>query len=234
MFPPQTTFGAASARRPRIWNQTRIQQRFSRPDPHERSQSDQAAIGTWMQALYECGQFSCDTIDRWDAVIQTRRLSLRGGLRLLRVARSIADLRASETVEVADLASALCFRVLISSNPETGHRMCRSPQRPCRHIPIGCGPMAGGLVFSSLGLPMAWDRVSTTGTNYQLATHGFSLVSLNSVSGRRRRQQANTELSACRCGISDGDGVLSLRCTSRSGSRGDADARSAKIPAFET
>ena len=62
------------------------------------------------KALYECGQFSCDTIDRWDAVIQTRRLSLRSGLRLLRVARSIADLRASETVEVADLASALCFR----------------------------------------------------------------------------------------------------------------------------
>lgn len=62
------------------------------------------------KALYECGQFSPDTIDRWDAVIQARRLSLRSGLRLLRVARSVADLRASATVEVADLASALCFR----------------------------------------------------------------------------------------------------------------------------
>ncbi len=63
-----------------------------------------------VRALHERGQFRPDTIDRWEAVIQTRRLSLRSALRLLRVARSVADLRASETVEVEDLASALCFR----------------------------------------------------------------------------------------------------------------------------
>ena len=62
------------------------------------------------KALYEYGQFSPDTIDRWEAVIHARKLSLRSGLRLLRVARSVADLRASETVDIADLASALCFR----------------------------------------------------------------------------------------------------------------------------
>ena len=74
-------------------------------NPDQRSNRDLDA-----KALYECGQFSPDTIDRWDAVIQARRLSLRSGLRLLRVARSVADLRVSEMVEVPDLASALCFR----------------------------------------------------------------------------------------------------------------------------
>lgn len=80
-------------------------QRMMDRNPDQRSNRDLDA-----KALYECGQFRPDTIDRWDAVIQARRLSLRSGLRLLRVARSVADLRVSEMVEVADLASALCFR----------------------------------------------------------------------------------------------------------------------------
>ena len=80
-------------------------QRMMDRNPDQRSNRDLDA-----RALYEYGQFSPDTIDRWDAVIQARRLSLRSGLRLLRVARSVADLRISEMVEVADLASALCFR----------------------------------------------------------------------------------------------------------------------------
>ena len=92
---------------PRLNAETILQarERMMERNPDQRTNRDLDA-----KALYESGQFSAETIDRWEAVVHARRLSLRSGLRLLRVARSVADLRASESVDVADLASALCFR----------------------------------------------------------------------------------------------------------------------------
>ena len=49
--------------------------------------------------------------------MHSRRLSLRSGLCLLRVARTVADLRDDPEVTVADLASALCFRSFDLSEP---------------------------------------------------------------------------------------------------------------------
>jgi magnesium chelatase family protein len=46
----------------------------------------------------------------WRQAIQGRRLSARSAERLLRVARSLADLEDRERVEPADLAEALTYR----------------------------------------------------------------------------------------------------------------------------
>ncbi len=67
--------------------------------------------------LSEGGGFQPDTLSRWDNVMHSRRLSLRSGLCLLRVARTVADLRDDPEVTVADLASALCFRSFDLSEP---------------------------------------------------------------------------------------------------------------------
>ena len=67
-----------------------------------------------------CLQFRQDraeTISHWEDVLRARRLSMRSGLRLLRVARTVADLRASDQVTMENLASALCFRSFDVAEP---------------------------------------------------------------------------------------------------------------------
>ena len=46
----------------------------------------------------------------WERAMEQRRLSARGGMRLLRVARTIADLAGQPTVGTAAIAEALTFR----------------------------------------------------------------------------------------------------------------------------
>ena len=46
----------------------------------------------------------------WERALEQRRLSARSGLRLLRVARTIADLAGEEAVRAGAIAEALTFR----------------------------------------------------------------------------------------------------------------------------
>ena len=63
------------------------------------------------------GGFRTETLSRWEDVLRVRRLSLRSGMGLLRIARTVADLRASDQVSVEDLASALRFRSFDVAEP---------------------------------------------------------------------------------------------------------------------
>lgn len=56
------------------------------------------------------GAFQSDTLTSWEQVMSVRRLSLRSGLKLLKVSRTIADLAGERDVTVEHLATALCFR----------------------------------------------------------------------------------------------------------------------------
>jgi magnesium chelatase family protein len=69
------------------------------------------------QGLQRHGRFKAETICHWEEVMRSRRLSMRSGLRLLRVARTVADLHESEAVDIENLASALCFRSFDLSEP---------------------------------------------------------------------------------------------------------------------
>ena len=56
------------------------------------------------------GAFRSETLTSWEQVLKARRLSLRSGLKLLKVSRTIADLAGQGEVTVGHLATALCFR----------------------------------------------------------------------------------------------------------------------------
>jgi len=61
-------------------------------------------------ALGRIGNFSPEALERWEQVVSQRQLTARSGLRLLRVARTLADLEDRDQVGKEDLAEALCFR----------------------------------------------------------------------------------------------------------------------------
>jgi len=88
---------AASVHRARV----RMRQR----NPHGLTNRELSA-----DALQRHGRFRAETLSRWEDVLRARRLSIRSGLCLLRVARTVADLQASEQVSVENLVSALRFR----------------------------------------------------------------------------------------------------------------------------
>jgi magnesium chelatase family protein len=69
--------------------------------------------------LRELGQFEPMALDLWQRAIAQRCLSARSGERLLRVARSIADLEGQTAVGPAAMAEALCYR---SFDPELQER----------------------------------------------------------------------------------------------------------------
>lgn len=49
-------------------------------------------------------------LERWEQAVSHRKLTARSGLRVLRVARTLADLRDQASISQGDLAEALCFR----------------------------------------------------------------------------------------------------------------------------
>ena len=100
------TFSAASIHRARV----RMRQR----NPDSVTNRELSA-----EALQRHGRFGAETICHWEDVIRARRLSMRSGLRLLRVARTVADLHANEQVTLEHLASALCFRAFDVAEPWT-------------------------------------------------------------------------------------------------------------------
>jgi magnesium chelatase family protein len=57
-------------------------------------------FGSIEEAAFKC----------WEQVVSKRQLSMRSSLRLLRVARTIADLEATSSVGKQHVAEALCFR----------------------------------------------------------------------------------------------------------------------------
>ena len=61
-------------------------------------------------ALGEHTNLKSALLDRWERIVQQRKLSARSGLRVLRVARTLADLHNRDCIDSADLAEALCFR----------------------------------------------------------------------------------------------------------------------------
>ena len=56
------------------------------------------------------GEIRSETFASWEQVMGLRRYSLRSGLKLLKVSRTIADLECQQEVSVQHLATALCFR----------------------------------------------------------------------------------------------------------------------------
>ena len=60
--------------------------------------------------LGQCGRISSAALDLWQQAVDQRGLSARAAERLLRVARTIADLEASPEVEASALAEALSYR----------------------------------------------------------------------------------------------------------------------------
>lgn len=60
--------------------------------------------------LGRVGQIDERTFQSWEVITKKRQLSLRSSLRLLRVARTIADLAADQQVNEHHLAEAICFR----------------------------------------------------------------------------------------------------------------------------
>ena len=61
-------------------------------------------------ALGESAGGDSTVLERWEQAIRQRKLSARSGLRVLRVARTLADLRDQACISQGDLAEALCFR----------------------------------------------------------------------------------------------------------------------------
>ncbi len=59
----------------------------------------------------------CDgVLEQWERAVHQRKLSARSGLRVLRVARTLADLRDQAKISGRDLAAALCFRSFDTGN----------------------------------------------------------------------------------------------------------------------
>ena len=67
------------------------------------------------QDLGRIGQLDEEALALWEQVVDCRRLSARSGLRLLRVARSLADLHDQDRVSKVAMAEAICFRSFDSS-----------------------------------------------------------------------------------------------------------------------
>ena len=67
------------------------------------------------QDLGRIGQLDEEALALWEQVVDCRRLSARSGLRLLRVARSLADLHDQDRVSKVAIAEAICFRSFDSS-----------------------------------------------------------------------------------------------------------------------
>ena len=101
---PETTFSASSIHQARV----RMRQR----NPKSLSNRELSA-----RSLERYGRFKAETISHWEEVVRTRRLSMRSGLCLLRVARTVADLQANDHVSLENLASAVCFRSFDVAEP---------------------------------------------------------------------------------------------------------------------
>ena len=56
------------------------------------------------------GQFAAEALQLWERLVAQRGLSTRSGIRLLRVARTVADLNGRKTVGADDMAEASGFR----------------------------------------------------------------------------------------------------------------------------
>ena len=74
-------------------------------NPDGRLNSQLSALELGRYGLIEERAFQC-----WEQVVSKRQLSMRSSLRLLRVARTIADLEAMPKVGEQQLAEAICFR----------------------------------------------------------------------------------------------------------------------------
>jgi magnesium chelatase family protein len=61
-------------------------------------------------ALGESAGGDSAVLERWEQAVRQRKLSARSGLRVLRVARTLADLRDQASISQGDLSEALCFR----------------------------------------------------------------------------------------------------------------------------
>ena len=57
-------------------------------------------------------------LERWERAVRQRQLTARSGVRVLRVARTLADLRDRASITEGDLAEALCFRSFDASNTD--------------------------------------------------------------------------------------------------------------------
>ena len=68
--------------------------------------------GLSAEELGTVGQFDDSALTLWENVSNCRHLSARSGLRLLRVARSLADLQDQDQVSSAQIAEATCFTSL--------------------------------------------------------------------------------------------------------------------------
>ena len=62
------------------------------------------------QDLGQIGQLDEKALELWEQVVNHRRLSARSGLRVLRVARSLADLHDQDKVNKNAIAETMCFR----------------------------------------------------------------------------------------------------------------------------
>ena len=60
--------------------------------------------------LAECGQFEAEALELWRGALQQRALSARAGERVLRMARTIADLAGETSVDSQAIAEALTYR----------------------------------------------------------------------------------------------------------------------------
>ena len=56
------------------------------------------------------GQLDEKALELWEQVVNHRRLSARSGLRVLKVARSLADLHDQDKVNKNVIAETMCFR----------------------------------------------------------------------------------------------------------------------------
>lgn len=63
-----------------------------------------------MEALRPALQLEAEALNLWERALERRRLTARGGQRVLRVARTISDLEGMERVNAAAVAEALTFR----------------------------------------------------------------------------------------------------------------------------
>ena len=60
--------------------------------------------------LLEVGAIQDAGLNLWEQLVKRRSFSTRSGLQMLRVARTIADLRDSREVTPEDIAEASCYR----------------------------------------------------------------------------------------------------------------------------
>ena len=75
----------------------------------QRNPDGRSNAGLCAAELGRVGQFADSALTLWEQVITCRHLSARSGLRILRVARSLADLHDQDQVYSAEIAEATCF-----------------------------------------------------------------------------------------------------------------------------